>query len=90
MYIKVQIGGAIRKKFPLHKPRGGERLKLHLGTNTKKTYRKPSEQLFSKGGHSVTRTELKYINVHKAQTAQQLDSKTQNNKNRNRIIALER
>ena len=30
-------------------------------------------------GHSVTRIELKYENVHKAQTAQKFDSKTQNN-----------
>ena len=29
------------------------------------------------GGHSVTRTDLKYENVHKAQTAQKYDSKTQ-------------
>ena len=40
--------GAIRKKFPLHKPRGEKKLKRHLGTYTKKTYRKPSEQLFPK------------------------------------------
>ena len=34
-----------------------------------KTCQKPSEQLFFPiGGHSVTRTELKYENVHKAQT----------------------
>ena len=31
------------------------------------------------GDHSYTRTDLKYENVHKAQTAQTLDSKTQNN-----------
>ena len=29
------------------------------------------------GGYSVTRTELKYENVHKAQTAQKFDSKTE-------------
>ena len=34
---------------------------------------------FPIGGHSVTGTELKYENVHKAQTAQKIDSKTQNN-----------
>ena len=45
-----------------------------------KTCRKPSERGYSPiGGHSVTRTELKYENVHKAQTAQKFDSKTQNN-----------
>ena len=37
----------------------GKKLILHLGTDTKKTYRKPSEQFFPIGGHSVTRTELK-------------------------------
>ena len=32
------------------------------------------------GGHSVTRTELKFENAHnRAQTAQKFDSKTQNN-----------
>ena len=35
----------IRKKFPLHIPRSGKELKCHLGTYTKKTYLKPSEQL---------------------------------------------
>ena len=42
------------------------------------------------GGHSVTRTEKKYENVHKAQTALKFDSKTQNNQNHNRSITLER
>ena len=37
------------------------------------------------GGHSVTQTELKYENAHKAQTVQKIDSKTQNNKNHNTI-----
>ena len=31
------------------------------------------------GGHSVTRTELKYEKVHQAQTAQKVDAKTENN-----------
>ena len=32
------------------------------------------------GCHSVTRNELKYENVHKGQTTQKFDSKTENNK----------
>ena len=42
-YQKVQVGnGAIRRKFQLYKARGGKNL-----NDTKKTYRKPREQLFS-------------------------------------------
>ena len=51
--------GTIRKKFPLHKPRGGKKLKWHLRYYyTKKTYRKQNEQVFS-NRRSLIRTELK-------------------------------
>ena len=38
--------GAIRKRFPLQKPRW-EKPNQQSGTDTKKTFRKPNEQLFS-------------------------------------------
>ena len=49
---KVNLGNdqemaqSVTKNLPLYKLRGGKKLKLLFGTNTKKTYRKPSEQLF--------------------------------------------
>ena len=50
--------------------RDGEKINRHSGTYTKKTYHKPSEQLFPPFDHSVTRTLLKYENVHMVQTTQ--------------------
>ena len=48
--------GAIRKRFPLQKPRW-EKTKLTIRHLYHETYRKPNEQLFSPiGGHSVTLT----------------------------------
>ena len=38
--------GAIRKRFPLQKPRW-EKPNQQSGTDTRKTFRKPNEQLFS-------------------------------------------
>ena len=50
-----------QKEIPTPKHRGDKKqqLNLHSGTYTMytaKTYRKPSEQLFSIEGHSVTQT----------------------------------
>ena len=47
----VQVGNdeemaQSERNSKLHKPRAGEKIKCHLGTYTKNTYRKPSEQLF--------------------------------------------
>ena len=48
--------GAIRKRFPLQKPRW-EKTKLTIRYLYHETYRKPNEQLFfPTGGHSVTLT----------------------------------
>ena len=41
-----QVMAQSEKKSPLPKPRTGKKLKCHLGTYTRKTYSKPSGQLF--------------------------------------------
>ena len=65
--------------------------KWHLGTYTKKTYRKPSEQLFLHrrplSYPKLTKNMKTYIRL---KQHKKYDSKTQNNKNHNRSIALER
>ena len=65
--------GAIRKRNPLQKLRWGKKQNKKSGTYTMNTYRKPNEQLFTQ----LVATELpklnkKYINIHKAQTAQKV------------------
>ena len=50
---------------------------LHLGTYIKKTYSKPSEQLFPNTRPLSYLNGLKYENIHKAQITQIFDRKTQ-------------
>ena len=59
------LKGAIRKRFPLRKPRW-EKTKLTIRYLYHKTYRKPNEQLFFPiGGHSVTLIKNKAPTAHK-------------------------
>ena len=73
-YTRNTRNGAIRKRLPLHKPRGGKKLKRQALIQGKHTASRVSSY-FPIGGHSATQTELKYENIHKAQTAQKFDTK---------------
>ena len=87
MCKEVQVGNdqeiVNKKEISTPKTEGWKKTK-YQGTYTKKTYRKPSEQLFPKWWSlsypNLTKNmKKKYENVYKTQTAQKFDFKRQNN-----------
>ena len=60
MYKKIKVGNDQgmdhSERNSQFKNPGAKKLNKQSGINTKKTYRKPSEQFFPIGGHKVTYT----------------------------------
>ena len=74
-FKKVKGNGAISERNPHTKKRDRKKINYHSGTYTKRTYRKPSEQLFT-NRRLLSHLNLIYEKAHKAQIAQQFNIKT--------------